>query len=74
VLGATSVLRHARDNKNASKWVTAILTRRPYKVAAVALANKMARIIWALLTKGRNLSKQGSSRRRKHVISRLQTD
>jgi transposase len=52
VLGATSVLRHARDNKNASKWVTAILARRPYKVAAVALANKMARIVWALLTKG----------------------
>lgn len=26
--------------------------RRPYKVAAIALANKMARIIWALLTKG----------------------
>ena len=26
--------------------------RRPFKVVAVALANKMARIIWALLTKG----------------------
>ena len=52
VLGATSVLRHARDNKNASKWLTAIMARRPYKVAAVALANKIARIIWALLTKG----------------------
>jgi transposase len=52
VLGATSVLRHARSNSNASKWLTAIMARRPYKVAAVALANKMARIIWALLTKG----------------------
>lgn len=52
VLGATSVLRHARHNTNASKWLTAIMARRPYKVAAVALANKMARIIWALLTKG----------------------
>jgi transposase len=52
VLGATSVLRHARGNNNAAKWVTAILARRPYKVVAVALANKMARIIWALLTKG----------------------
>lgn len=52
VLGATSVLRHARHNSNASKWLTAIMARRPYKVAAVALANKMARIIWALLTKG----------------------
>lgn len=52
VLGATSVLRHARGNNNASKWVIALLGRRPYKVVAVALANKMARIIWALLTKG----------------------
>ena len=52
VLGATSVLRHARGNSNASKWLTAILARRPYKVVAVALANKIARIIWALLTKG----------------------
>lgn len=52
VLGATSVLRHARGNNKASKWLTAIMARRPYKVAAVALANKMARIIWALLTKG----------------------
>lgn len=52
VLGATAVLRHARGNINASKWLTAIMARRPYKVAAVALANKMARIIWALLTKG----------------------
>lgn len=52
VLGATSVLRHARGNINASKWLTALLARRPYKVVAVALANKMARIVWALLTKG----------------------
>jgi transposase len=52
VLGATAALRHARGNANAPKWVTAILARRPYRVVAVALANKMARIIWALLTKG----------------------
>ncbi len=52
VLGATAVLRHARGNTNASKWLVALMARRPYKVAAVALANKMARIIWALLTKG----------------------
>jgi transposase len=52
VLGATSVLRHARGNNNAPKWLTAIMARRPYKVVAVALANKMARVIWALLTKG----------------------
>jgi len=52
ILGATSVLGHVRCSSNASKWLTAILARRPFKVVATALANKMARIIWALLTKG----------------------
>ena len=47
VLGATSVLRHARHNAKAPKWLSALLARRPFKVVAVALANKMARIIWA---------------------------
>jgi transposase len=52
VLGATSVLKHARHRTDASSWLGAILARRPFKVVATALANKMARIIWALLTKG----------------------
>ncbi len=51
-LGATSVLRHMRGNDKTPKWLNGLLKRRPYKVVAVALANKMARIIWALLTKG----------------------
>ena len=41
-----------RESWYKSAWVTALLARRPFKVAAVALANKMARIVWALLTKG----------------------
>jgi transposase len=52
ILGATTVLRHVRKGAPASAWVTALLVRRPAKVASVALANKMARIIWALLVKG----------------------
>jgi transposase len=52
VIGATSVLRHARGKANAPRWLIGLLARRPFKVAAVALANKMARIIWALLVKG----------------------
>ncbi|ASY73999.1 Mobile element protein (plasmid) [Sinorhizobium fredii CCBAU 83666] len=52
VAGATSVLRHARGNHKAPRWLVALLARRPFKVVAIALANKMARIIWALLTKG----------------------
>lgn len=52
VLGATARLRYARRSPDAADWPTRLLARRPFKVAAVALANKMARIAWALLTKG----------------------
>ena len=51
VLGATAVIQHARPGK-ASAWLLALLARRPRKLAAVALANKMARIVWAMLTSG----------------------
>jgi transposase len=53
VLGATSVIRHAKPGrKSASAWLLKLLERKPRKVAAVALANKMARVIWAMLTSG----------------------
>ena len=51
VLGATAVIRHAKPG-HASDWLIALLKRKPRKLAAVALANKMARIIWAMLTSG----------------------
>jgi len=59
ILGATAVLRHARTGSKASAWVTALLARRPFKVAAVALANKTARIVWALLARGGTYRKPG---------------
>jgi transposase len=52
IVGAHSVLRRARENPVKYPWLTALLVRRPFKVVAVALANKMARIAWALLAKG----------------------
>jgi len=53
VLGATAVIRHAKPGRPAaSPWLLALLERKPRKLAAVALANKMARIIWAMLTRG----------------------
>jgi transposase len=52
VVGATAISAHARRGATASHWLTGLLARRPAKVAAIALANKMARIVWALLTKG----------------------
>ena len=51
VLGATAVVRRAKPGK-ASAWLIALLARRPRKLAAVALANKMARIVWAMMTSG----------------------
>lgn len=52
IVGATSVLKQARRGLPLPSWVAAMITRRPYKVVAVALANRMARTIWALLVKG----------------------
>lgn len=50
VIGAHAVLRFARSgNASTTKWGAALLARKPYKLAAVALANKMARIVWALM-------------------------
>ena len=61
VLGATSVLRRAKDYAKAPQWLIALLARRPFKIVAVALANKMARIIWALLTKGGTYRNTGAA-------------
>jgi transposase len=53
VLGATAVIRFAKPGRSGvSAWLLALLERKPRKLAAVALANKMARIIWAMLTRG----------------------
>lgn len=52
VLGATARLRYARSAPDRADWLARLLARRPFKVAAVALANKMARIAWALLVRG----------------------
>jgi transposase len=54
VLGAMSVIKVADrpGNKLANEWLSRLLQRRPRKVAAVALANKMARIAWAMMTSG----------------------
>ncbi len=52
ILGATSVLKQARRGVKLPAWVVSLLARKAYKVAAFALANKIARTIWALLVKG----------------------
>jgi transposase len=52
VVGAHSVLRRAKQNPKKYPWLTQLLARRPFKVVAIALANKLARIAWALLASG----------------------
>jgi transposase len=52
VVGAHSVLRRAKHNPQKYPWLAQLLARRPFKVVAVALANKMARVAWALLASG----------------------
>ena len=52
IVGATAVIRHARTHPQKHPWIMRLLAKMPAKKAAVALANKMARIAWAILAKG----------------------
>jgi transposase len=50
--GALAVIRYAKIHGTHHRpWLTALLTRRPTKVAAIALANKLARMAWAMMAK-----------------------
>jgi transposase len=51
--GALAVIRYAKIHGTKHRpWLTALLARRPTKVAAIALANKLARMAWAMMAKG----------------------
>jgi transposase len=54
IVGAFAVLRQARAHPEKYPWVANLLAHKKAKVAAVALANKTARIAWAVLTKKEN--------------------
>ncbi|MES0205063.1 IS110 family transposase [Mesorhizobium australicum] len=57
VVGAHAVLRFCRKGKAApTRWAAELLAKKPYNVVAVALANKMARIVWALMTTGKRFA------------------
>jgi transposase len=65
VSGAMACIRHAKNRRSNSPWLIDLLKRKPPKVAAVALANKTARIAWKLMTSGerydpnRSVARQG---------------
>ena len=52
VIGATAVMRHAKRNPTPmTDWVNNLLEKKPFRLVSVALANKLARIAWAVLTR-----------------------
>ncbi|MBC7951044.1 MAG: transposase, partial [Rhodospirillaceae bacterium] len=52
VVGATAMIAQARRNKKtASEWLIKLLAAKPVRLVSVALANKMARIAWAILAR-----------------------
>jgi transposase len=51
VLGATAVIRLAKPGRT-SPWLLNLLARKPKKLAAIALANNMARTLWAMMVSG----------------------
>src|SRR5262249_32956323 len=51
--GALAVIRHAKIHGTKHRpWLTALLARRHTKIAAIALANKIARMAWAMMARG----------------------
>ncbi|MGY5795035.1 IS110 family RNA-guided transposase len=63
VAGATNLIRYARLGRGqASPWLAALIKRKPPMLAAVALANKMARIAWKLLVSGEAYAQSSNSR------------
>ena len=51
--GALAIIRYAKIHGTMHRpWLTALLARRPTKVAAIALADKIARMAWAIMAKG----------------------
>jgi transposase len=51
--GALAVIRSAKIHGAKHRpWLTALLVRRPTKIAAIALANKIARMVWAMMARG----------------------
>jgi transposase len=63
VVGATAVIQQVRRGRgHPSPWLVALLKRKPPKLAAVALANKTARMAWKLMVSGERYDRDAASR------------
>src|SRR3977135_2558024 len=69
VVGATAVIQHVRRGGRGSPWIVDLLKRKPPKLAAVALANKMARIAWKLMVTGNSYAAKSAPDGRRVEIS-----
>ena len=75
IVGATAVVHYAERNGAKRPWLVQLLARRKTKVAAVALANKNARMIWAIDGHRRTLSRAAGrvgTRRGRPRLTRLE--
>jgi transposase len=52
VVGALAVIRYAERHGTRRPWLVKLMARRTTKIAAVALANKTARMVWAMMISG----------------------
>jgi len=63
IVGATSIIRYARSNASTgTSWVNSLLAKKPARLVSVALANKTARVAWAILARGQVYRAPESSR------------
>ena len=61
VVGATAVIRHALSSGKASPWLLDLLKRKSPKLAAVAVANKTARIAWKMMLTGEHYTAKSTA-------------
>jgi transposase len=61
VFGVTAVVRYARNKPTLPAWTNALLARRPAPVVTVAVANKLARIVWAVMSRGETFRQASSA-------------
>ena len=61
VVGATAVMRHSKDKTiRLADWIRKLLAAKPFRLVSVALANKLARIAWVVLTRGETYRPEAS--------------
>ena len=60
VVGATAVMRHSKDKATPmAAWIRELMEKKPFRLVSVALANKLARIAWVVLTRGERYRPHG---------------